>query len=265
MKNIIIVMLVGFSFTLIGQETKKIINKLSSNEKEIYYVLQTDKSIKHGKYKLFYRNKLKLSGTYSNNQKNGLWTMYSDNGNIKWEGAYKGGLKNGLWTTFLKDKTIETKGEYRDDKRIGIWNFYNRKGMLVQQYDFEENKLTIIDTTELKPLIIDKGGLYDGLVYIDSMPTYIYGEPALYKLLADNIYYPLKAKEKGIVGKVLIYLYIDKKGQLYDLALHQGIGGGCDEEAIRVLKLTSGNWNAATFNGCKVGVKVLFPLVFVLE
>lgn len=120
MKNIIIVMLVGFSFTLIGQETKKIINKLSSNEKEIYYVLQTDKSIKHGKYKLFYRNKLKLSGTYSNNQKNGLWTMYSDNGNIKWEGAYKGGLKNGLWTTFLKDKTIETKGEYRDDKRIGI-------------------------------------------------------------------------------------------------------------------------------------------------
>jgi len=262
MKYFLIIVFFGFSFVSIGQETKKIKAKTSSNEREVFYVLKTNKDIKHGQYELFYNKWLKMSGRYSNNQKEGLWTKYASSASKAWEGYYKDGLKNGLWITYSHSGKVNTKGEYKDDKRIGVWEFYDNKGVLIQKYDFEKRKLVIIDSTDLNKKVSIYSGQFDGLIYVDTMPTYKKGEAAFLQFIANNIKYPIEARENGISGVVYISLFVDENGELFDFSLYRGIGGGCDEEAMRVLKMTNGNWNAASFNGQKVVSKMMVPIAF---
>jgi len=264
MKIVIIIILTILSMFSFGQETKKVKVKISSNENEIYYVLKDDENIKHGQYQLFHNKWLKISGYYSNNLKDSIWTEYIYTGDKIWEGEYKDGTRNGMWTTFSLGK-IETNGKYKNDKRIGIWGFYNKKGVLVQKFDFEKNKIIFLDTTDFNPTFSIQGGIYDGLMYVDTLPTYKSGETELFQFIVENTQYPIEAKEKGISGIVYISILVNEKGELSNFEVYKGIEGGCNEEAIRVLKMTSGNWNSALFNGQKVAIRMMMPLRFSLK
>lgn len=54
--------------------------------------------------------------------------------------------------------------------------------------------------------------------------------------LYSKLVYPKEAKEKGIVGKVTVELTVDQNGHIKHLAVVRGLGAGCDEEAVRVMK-----------------------------
>ncbi|MEL7832647.1 energy transducer TonB [Fodinibius sp. Rm-B-1B1-1] len=56
------------------------------------------------------------------------------------------------------------------------------------------------------------------------------------KWLYDNINYPDMARKAGIEGKVIIQFVVGKDGKAENINILRGIGGGCDEEAIRVIK-----------------------------
>jgi protein TonB len=71
---------------------------------------------------------------------------------------------------------------------------------------------------------------------VEDMPSFPGGEEALFKYLAQNIKYPQIAKEAGITGRVFVNFVIDKEGNVTDVKVLRGIGGGCDEEAVRVVK-----------------------------
>ncbi|MFM2048016.1 MAG: hypothetical protein RI955_562 [Bacteroidota bacterium] len=100
--------------------------------------------------------------------------------------------------------------------------------------------------------------------YVEQMPEFIGGEAALMKFISVNIKYPQVAKDAEIEGRVIVSFVVTTEGKLTDLKVLRDIGGGCGEEAIRVLKL-SPDWKPGMQNGKKVNVKMVLPIKFSLD
>lgn len=99
---------------------------------------------------------------------------------------------------------------------------------------------------------------------IEIQPEFPGGLRAMSEFLAKNLKYPSPAQRSGIQGKVYLSFVIDTDGALADIQVVRGIGFGCDEEAIRVLKLMP-QWKPGRQSGRAVKVKFSMPVVFVLE
>ena len=68
-------------------------------------------------------------------------------------------------------------------------------------------------------------------------PIYPGGTTAFQKFIRENLRYPKEALEKRIEGTVRVRYEIDYKGNVVNGKVLAGIGHGCDEEAIRLVKL----------------------------
>ena len=68
-------------------------------------------------------------------------------------------------------------------------------------------------------------------------PVYPGGNKAFREFIYSNLKYPKEAVENKIEGVVLCRYEIDYKGNVSKVKVKKGIGFGCDEEAIRVIKL----------------------------
>jgi protein TonB len=99
---------------------------------------------------------------------------------------------------------------------------------------------------------------------VESMPSFPGGEPALYKYLGENIKYPQMAKESGIQGRVFVTFVVERDGTVTDVRVLRGIGGGCDEEAIRVVK-NMPKWTPGKQRGKAVRVQYNLPVKFTLQ
>lgn len=86
---------------------------------------------------------------------------------------------------------------------------------------------------------------------------------SLYGYLQENLKYPVSAKEKGIEGLVAVAFIVREDGSITDAAVLRGIGGGCDEEALRVIK-ESGTWTPGKLDGKAVPVRMRLPIKFKL-
>ncbi|MAL14651.1 MAG: energy transducer TonB [Algoriphagus sp.] len=81
--------------------------------------------------------------------------------------------------------------------------------------------------------------------------------------LINRLKYPEKAQSKEIEGTVIVSFIVEKDGSLSDIELMRGIGGGCDEEALRVVK-GSGKWSPGEMNGSIVRTRMRLPIRFKL-
>ena len=99
---------------------------------------------------------------------------------------------------------------------------------------------------------------------VEQMPEFPGGEEARIKFLYKHINYPLIAKENGIQGKVYVTFVVSKTGQISGVKVVRGIGGGCDEEAVRVIQLMP-PWIPGRQNGKPVPVQFSLPLKFTLS
>lgn len=80
---------------------------------------------------------------------------------------------------------------------------------------------------------------------------------------AKNIKYPQKAINAEHQGKVFVTFVVTSSGQVDDVKLLKGIGYGCDEEAIRVVKAMP-PWTPGKNGGRAVKVRMNIPIVFKL-
>lgn len=97
--------------------------------------------------------------------------------------------------------------------------------------------------------------------YVEQNPEYPGGELALTRFVQNNMRYPQLAREMGIQGTVYITFVVGKTGEISNVKVVRGIGGGCDEEAVRVIKLMP-KWIPGRQNGKPVPVWFNFPLKF---
>ena len=96
------------------------------------------------------------------------------------------------------------------------------------------------------------------------MPEFPGGEAALNAYLAKNINYPQMAVDNEIQGKVIVEFVVGKDGSIRDAKLVKGIGFGCNEEAVRVIK-NMPKWQAGKQNGREVNVSYRVPVKFILK
>lgn len=89
------------------------------------------------------------------------------------------------------------------------------------------------------------------------------GFSAFYKYVSDNIKYPPQARRIGIEGRVFVEFVIGRDGILTDVKVIKGIGGFCDEEAVRIVE-SSPPWNPGKQRGKPVRQRYTLPIIFKL-
>jgi len=101
-------------------------------------------------------------------------------------------------------------------------------------------------------------------VAVEKMPEFPGGINALREFLAKNTDYPDAAKETGIQGTVYLYFVVEKDGSISGIKTLRGIGGGCTEEAERVLSIMP-KWKPGNQFGKPVRVSYNVPVIFKLQ
>lgn len=96
-------------------------------------------------------------------------------------------------------------------------------------------------------------------VVVEQMPELIGGIESIQKLVK----YPEIAQRAGITGRVFVQFVVDEKGNVTNPQVIRGIGGGCDEEAIRVV--SQAKFKPGMQRGKPVRVRYVIPLLFTLK
>jgi TonB family protein len=98
----------------------------------------------------------------------------------------------------------------------------------------------------------------------NEVPQYPGGYEALIEFLNSNLTYPKEARQQGLQGKVVISFIIEENGEVSSVTIVHGIGGGCDEEAVRVIELMPA-WLPAYKESNPVRVLFNMPITFRLN
>jgi protein TonB len=96
---------------------------------------------------------------------------------------------------------------------------------------------------------------------VEDMPEFPGGEQAMMDFVGKNVQYPKEAMEKEISGRVLVGFIVEKDGSVNEVKIVRGIGGGCDEEAVRVVKAMP-KWKPGKEKGKPVRVSYMMPIFF---
>lgn len=122
-----------------------------------------------------------------------------------------------------------------------------------------------VDIPEDKPTtnVIDEGEELKIHTFVEEWPEYTGGDAARVKFLNENIKYPKMAKETGIQGPVYLTFVVERDCNISSVAVLRGIGGGCDEEAARVVS-SMPKWKPGRQNGKEVRVQYNMPINFKL-
>ncbi len=99
---------------------------------------------------------------------------------------------------------------------------------------------------------------------VEEMPSFPGGEQKLLEYVAKNTKYPQIARESGIQGRVFVNFVVEPDGRVSNVKVVRGIGGGCDEEAIRVIKSLP-KWKPGKQRGKAVRVSYNLPVNFKLQ
>ncbi len=99
---------------------------------------------------------------------------------------------------------------------------------------------------------------------VEEMPEFPGGMAKLAEYLANNIKYPQMARESGIQGRVFINFVVEPDGHVSNVNVKRSVGGGCDEEALRVVKAMP-KWKPGKQRGKAVRVSYNLPVNFKLQ
>ncbi|MFV1885015.1 MAG: energy transducer TonB [Balneola sp.] len=99
----------------------------------------------------------------------------------------------------------------------------------------------------------------DIFVVVERPPVLIGGISKVQELIV----YPPLAMQAGIEGRVIVQFVIDKDGNVKDPFVVRGIGGGCDEEALRAVK--QAQFKPGMQRGKPVQVRYTLPITFKLK
>ncbi len=131
--------------------------------------------------------------------------------------------------------------------------------------DVDVDQKTVIEAY-VPPAVTEEEEVQEQEIFIvvEDAPSYPGGDEARIRFLNENIRYPQMARESGIQGTVFITFVVERDGSITDVRILRGIGGGCDEEAIRVIK-SMPKWNPGKQRGRPVRVQFNMPIRFTLQ
>jgi len=120
---------------------------------------------------------------------------------------------------------------------------------VIEEIDFEEPEEEVADEIFL---ILEESAAPKG------------GYSTFYKFVKKKMRYPPQARRMRIEGRVFVEFVVNEDGSLVDVKAIKGIGVGCDEEAVRVVK-SHPNWNPGKQRGVPARQRMVIALVFKLN
>lgn len=213
--------------------------------------------------------------TFENDKVKGDFTLYFENGKLYLSGSYDA---NGSRKIFeCRDSTgkilVENGNghavQYNDD-----FSYVFAEGDVRNNLEEGEWHGNLKDSSRYVCIyhngILKKGTTYDKKGNTYSFNTTEMIDPAFhgslklfYLFLQKNIRYPKVAKENYVQGKVFIAFVVNKDGKLSDFKLIRAVGSGIDDEALRVLKLSS-PWKPGSQFGIPLSIQYTIPISFSL-
>ena len=101
-----------------------------------------------------------------------------------------------------------------------------------------------------------------------EIPALFDGKPAeesLRDYTGKNLHYPQAAIENEISGRVLVQFVVDQNGNVVDVEVVRSVDPLLDNEAVRLIRSTSGMWTPGMQREKKVKVRYTFPIFFKLQ
>lgn len=134
---------------------------------------------------------------------------------------------------------------------------------IVVDLDIEFNEEDIFD--DIGPIDdLEDEKAEEIFIFVEEQASFPGGPQAWGKFLNKNFKYPRSAQRMGIQGKVHLSFVVDAEGAISNIEVIRGIGGGCDEEAIRVLR-KSPKWNPGKQRGRPVKSRMAIHVRFNLK
>lgn len=203
-----------------------------------------------GAASFYYKNgQLEKSGRYENNKPVGLHVSYYPDGKRKSE-------------MFYDKDIIRIFQHWRED---GSGQLINGTGIAeVANQETGESSFVIVKDSVMMASYILNGNGDRVYLQVSEMAQYEAGMEAMHRSMVSKMVYPRFARRNGIEGKVFIQFVVGERGQLEEPKVIRGIGGGCDEEALRVFQLQS-KWIPARYEGKPVKMRMILPVIFRLR
>lgn len=130
------------------------------------------------------------------------------------------------------------------------------------QYKIDDSLLIqqeqILDSINKSNVALIADSVYEK---VDQMPEFPGGKDGFKNWLKKTVHYPKEAKQSNIHGEVIITFVIDEKGRAANIKIKKDIGGGCGEEAAKVISRMPG-WKPGKQNEKNVKVRFEVPVSF---
>lgn len=183
-------------------------------------------------------------------------------------------LLGGLWFVLSEPAVAQRQrttkwesGMVEKNQKTGVWEYYsyaaNGQQLLMQKYDHSTGKLLYFRpdgkeyTAEIAPNQWVK-------TLLDQPPWCVGGYEALISFMTE-LKYPAQAQAHDVQGRVVVSFVIDTLGAVSGHKVVQGIGYGCDEEALRVAQSTPAEWVPGRIGSRAVPVVYELPFTFRLK
>ena len=131
------------------------------------------------------------------------------------------------------------------------------EGVIIENPDSTQNYASDAKLEDEDEVFISVGG-------IEDTPIFPGGDKAMYEFLAKNLKYPQAAKDSNIQGTVYVQFVVEQDGSVTNVKIMNDIGGGCGEEALRVVKMMP-NWEFGEKRVRKTRTELNLPITFSLE
>lgn len=120
--------------------------------------------------------------------------------------------------------------------------------------------------TNFEPVVIKDDAVDDPpfFIVVEEDPRFPNGDAARTQYLKNNVKYPAMARERGVEGIVYVGFIVEPDGSVTNVRVLRGIGGGCDEEALRVVR-NMPKWEPGKQRGRPVRVQLTLPIQFTLN
>jgi periplasmic protein TonB len=194
---------------------------------------------------------------------------------FEWKSPVKQIVVNTPWESVIEDVVI--KNTVIEDNRPALKPVMSPTIRIVENDDPVKNDIVIdmgISPDEEGPVyaspapanLEEEKSLPDEIPFIvvEKMPEFPGGMKALQEFLEKNTEYPQAAAETGIQGTVYLSFVVEKDGSVSNIKTLRGIGGGCNQEAERVIHLMP-KWKPGNQFGKPVRVSYNVPVIFRLN
>lgn len=117
------------------------------------------------------------------------------------------------------------------------------------------------DNPESNPRLLGEGFMVHGNVDEAPSPSEGIHEWNLY--MSKNIKYPHSARTSNTQGTVIVGFKVKEDGTVADVEVIRGIGGGCDQEAVRIIA-EGPTWDPGKIGDQPVVTQITLPIRFVI-